>query len=175
MFKKLLLSAALAVSSIMPGQATTEYFAGHQQLYGALVQAGLDVQINPKTCAEGSFDGFYQPKTKLLVICQDLGTPGGDEVRWTANDLDTLRHEAHHFVQDCVLGTNHDGQLKVLYSDPATVVQGELTRDQIAHIITTYRANGATDLILVLELEAFAVAQMNNPAEQVRDIENYCL
>ena len=32
----------------------------------------------------------------------------------TANDYDTLRH-AQHFIQDCVLGGNHDGQLNTIH------------------------------------------------------------
>ena len=38
----------------------------------------------------------------LMVICQENRIPGVREMTsWTEEDLDTLRHESHHLVQDC--------------------------------------------------------------------------
>ena len=35
-----------------------------------------------------------------------------DHVQWTENDLDTLRHEAMHVLQDCSAGRVGDGLLE---------------------------------------------------------------
>ena len=44
-----------------------------------------------------------------IMICQDDRIETSDqEVEWTENDYDTLRHEAHHVVQDCMKGIDNE-------------------------------------------------------------------
>ena len=175
MFKQAIVAAALAITSLLPAQATPNYFNQHKQLYRTLVDSGLTVEINPTDCSDDrQFNGFYQPKAKRIVICQRQGTPGGEQVAWTAGDLNTLRHEAHHFVQDCRLGMNHDGALYAVYQEPVKLVEHWLSQSQIQWIVSTYKAAGASDYIVMLELEAFAVADMDNPLEQIQDIKQFC-
>ena len=108
-----------------------------------------------------------------LVVCQELRDPcpPGVQVSWTEEDLDTLRHEAHHLVQDC-RDTYLNGRLDAVYTDPIGLAKSWLGERRIMGILNAY--SDASDHIKVMELEAFSVAAMNDPAEQVRDIQNFC-
>ena len=147
----------------------------HAELVGAIQRAGVNVVINHKACDElGNVMGFYSGNKRLLVVCQDNRGPNGEIVNWTANDLDTLRHEAQHFIQDCVLGNKHDHVLGPVYRFPVAYAESVLGEDVLRQIAAVYRANGATERTVVLEYEAFAVAATNKPLEQAQDIQRYC-
>lgn len=147
----------------------------HIALVAAIQRNGVRVAINHPYCGEREgANGFYISRKRLLVVCQDNGVPGGPLVQWTANDLDTLRHEAQHFIQDCVVGTNHDALLQPVYRSPSALAVDVLGQDSIDNITRIYRQNGADDHVLTLEHEAFAVATLNVPAEQAKDIDTYC-
>ena len=118
--------------------------------------------------------GFYSGSHDLLVVCQYNYVPGGGQVDWTANDLDTLRHEAQHLIQDCMVGENTDHVLANVYRYPVQLGLSILGVKRINEITVTYRRSGADDETLRLEYEAFAVAQMNVPLEQTQDIAEYC-
>ena len=158
--------------------ATEPIHEGSLEAHVALVESvqrnGVQVAVNHKDCSKGSFMGFYSGHRRLLVICQDNGVPGGPMVQWTANDLDTLRHEAQHFLQDCAIGSNHDNGLVPIYISPTELAQSTLGAEAVRRITTAYREKGATDLVLLLEYEAFAVAEMNIPLDQVSDITKIC-
>lgn len=152
---------------------------GSIEAHGALVEAirtnGVVIHINHEYCGkEEGLNGFYAGKPRVLVVCQDNGVPGGPVVEWTDNDMDTLRHEAQHMIQDCMVGTNHDHQLSPVYSSPFRLAQDVLGNDNILRINEIYRAKGASDLTLLLEYEAFSVAAMNVPQEQAGDVAQYC-
>jgi hypothetical protein len=66
-----------------------------------------------------------------------------------------------------------DGQLASVYESPAELVKNVLTYEQVIAILEWY--DEATELRQMMELEAFSVAQMNDPIEQVADIQKYCL
>ena len=148
----------------------------HDKLLAAILSNGVNVVLNDKTCVEDEkLNGYYSGQRKLLVVCQDDHVAGGpSQVRWTANDLDTLRHEAQHMIQDCRVGTNHDHQLSPVYNRPTDLAIKTLGVDRVNRIRTVYRENGATDLVVLLEYEAFAVAHKNVPFEQAGDVVTYC-
>lgn len=145
----------------------------HVLLVEAIQRNGVKVVINHGRCKEGMM-GFYSGGKRVLAVCQDNGTPNGPMVEWTANDLDTLRHEAQHFIQDCAVGTNHDHALTPVYKSPSSLAQSTLGPERVSSITEIYRANGASDLVLLLEYEAFSVAALNVPLDQTRDIKLYC-
>jgi len=147
--------------------------AAHLQLVTAIQDNGVEVVINHRACT-GDFMGFYAGKQRLLVVCQDNGVAGGPVVGWTDNDLDTLRHEAQHMIQDCRVGTNHDHQLAPVYRSPVDLARNTIGTERINRITQVYRENGASDAVLLLEYEAFSVAAMNIPAEQANDVRTYC-
>ena len=132
--------------------------------------------LNPAECDQKDAFGWYWGYGSEMVICQEnhIRAHGyGTEVRWTAEDLDTLRHEAQHLIQDCMDGVRN-GQLAAVYKNPVGLAKSTLSEDQIGWIIKSYTEQGASDHIVVMELEAFSVAAMNDPAEQVSDIAKYC-
>jgi hypothetical protein len=92
-------------------------------------------------------------------------------VRWTAEDYDTVRHEAHHVAQDC-RDSSLDGNLEAVYKDPIALAVRMLSTRKADSVIETYRDRGSH--IVLMELEAFSVADMNDPLEQVEDIQRYC-
>ena len=147
----------------------------HVLLVQAISNNGVTFAVNHPHCGkkEGMM-GFYSGEERLLVVCQDNGVAGGPVVKWTANDMDTLRHEAQHMIQDCIAGTNHDHVLAPVYKSPTGLAQDVLGPEAIVEITQRYRENGASDLVLLLEYEAFAVAAMNIPAEQAQDVKTYC-
>jgi len=164
-----------SASHATPTESSVKEGSGeaHVLLVEAIQRNGVKVVINHGRCKEGLM-GFYSSGNRVLAICQDNGTPDGPMVEWTANDLDTLRHEAQHFIQDCAVGTNHDQALIPVYKSPSALAQSTLGPERVAIITERYRDNGASDLVLLLEYEAFSVAALNVPLDQTRDIKLYC-
>ena len=170
MFQRLLATALIAGSAIAaPAQAAQP----HLELARAVIASGVSLQINPADCASrDGVLGWYAGQQRRMVVCLEKGV---DQKEWTAEDFDTLRHEAQHLIQDCMVGTDHDHVLGPVYQQPVDLALDVLGRDNSQRIVRQYREGGASDHVLVLELEAFAVARMNVPAEQAADIRRYCL
>ena len=174
---------AVLGTSASPALATEQRWnnEGSLEAHGILVQqlrdAGLDVQVNHGHCdSDPGMMGFYAGQERLLVVCQDNAPSGSREaVDWTANDLDTLRHEAQHFIQDCMLGSNHDHQLGNVYKDPAQLVLNVLGMEGARGIARAYMSRGHSERTVMLEWEAFSVAALNVPLEQAQDIRTYCM
>ncbi len=135
----------------------------HVKLWNALDTVGIETVLNdPNYCSEDS-DGLYYSRGRTLIVCQDnASTLSSKEVDWTSNDLDTLRHEAHHVIQDCLAGDIGDSELGNYFSDSSdyeNFISGSLTLEQAQRIVESYREVGAPDDIILKELEAFAVAK----------------
>ena len=161
--------------AVMPAAVAGNTFEDHYRLYRTLQENGITVTINPRTCNKG-FDGMYQPTKRLLTVCQDYGIPGGAEVDWTANDYDTLRHEAQHFIQDCMVGTNHDGHLEPLFSEQELyrfidmtigrqAAQGFVNSPAYAHLNEHGR---------MIEAEAFSVAAAISASDIADKVNEIC-
>ena len=100
----------------------------------------------------------------LMAICQDNALTG-EEVAWTPNDLDTLRHESVHFIQDCLDGSA-DMELNPLFDGLRTLTLDSGYREVIAELVCValrldwiYRQNGADAKTIRLEHEAFLLAR----------------
>ena len=150
----------------------------HNDLWVALESAGVSVHVNdPEVCNEKWGGGFYvsNPLTgqAIMLICQNYGEGAGldNQVTWTPNDYDTLRHEAHHVIQDCIGGELADRDLDPLFEDPdrhRQFVLSSLSPDKIEWIIKNYGEMGANAETIILELEAFAVAE-DVPASKIAE------
>lgn len=177
-FKSLALAALAAVSTIAaPAAEARGTYAEHTQLGNAIKSTGMNLRFNPPKCDERDAMGWYWAGGNEMAICQENRRRGfgfEHEVTWTEEDLDTLRHEAQHLIQDCMDG-ERNGRLGSVYKDPIGLAKGTLTEEHIQHIIKVYAEGGASEHIIIMELEAFSVAAMNDPAEQTRDIQRYCL
>ena len=77
-----------------------------------------------------------------MVICQENRIKGSHEmVSWTEGDLDTLRHESHHLVQDCIGGSGRGDKVLVpVFKNEYGVIRfvepilGQNVMDRIAKI-----------------------------------------
>jgi len=163
MLKKLTATVLLSLSAIMPNAALANEIEDHQYLWDTVDRIGVSRYVNhPRYCSKlNEFSGMYDAADNVLVICQDNGRINGEMVTWTDNDLDTLRHEAHHIVQDCASSSLLDSQMDNMFDQDELVkfiAQSRLTKERLEEIARQYRANGADDEVIIIEFEAFAVA-----------------
>lgn len=175
--KKVLATLAAAVSALAvsaPAEART--MAAHERLAETLKNKGVTIVLNPPECKMASYAGYYRDAIQKIVICQTHGVDGSyEQAGWTANDLDTLRHEAHHVTQSCIAGGMGNNSLGTIYVKPFLFARQFFGTYQINNIMSIYKDRGASEHLAVLEIEAFAVAEMNNPDQQVADLRKYCL
>lgn len=172
MIKALATLIALTATAL-PTLARSSHEA-HVLLARAVEKTGVKVYVNGKICDERQTYGMYIPSHQAVVICQENRVKGSDDtVQWTEEDYDTLRHEVHHVVQDCRDGLN--GALHAVYTKPIEFGVHVMGRDKAIGIAKMYEDNGASEHMQVMEIEAFAVAQLNDPAEQIQDIQRYCM
>ena len=174
-FKALTLAAlTTAATFAAPAAQARNVDQAHINLAQAVTATGITVKINPASCDTTNAMGWYWAANREMVICQENRGRnfGADyEVNWTAEDLDTLRHEAQHLIQDCMDGSL-DGSLSSVYKAPIDLGVEILGKDGISRILNAY--SEASEHIQVMEIEAFSVAAMNDPAEQTADIAKYC-
>ncbi len=174
-FKALTLAAITALSAIAtPTAQAKNVDDGHMELARAIIATGVTLKVNPIECNDKDAMGWYWARKNELVVCQENAKGGHAETYWTAEDLDTLRHEAQHLIQDCVDGSRQ-GSLGSVYQDPIRLAKETLSAEHIKRIIEVYKEGGASDHIVVMELEAFSAAALNKPREQAKDIAHYCL
>ena len=170
----LLAIAASFVSAAAPVAAGTRpntgTFNDHVRLYDTIHAYGVRVVINDyDECSKG-IDGSYWSRERVLHVCQDNARPGEREIDWTANDLDTLRHEAHHMIQDCALGSLGDRQLIPLFGSEDNVmefVRATLGEERARAYMNNPAYQGRPHVHLK-EMEAFAAAYAI-PAHQIAD------
>ena len=175
--KALALATLTTVVGLAPtAEARQSNFQDHVRLAQAAEATGVRVAINVDHCDTQQVYGWDWAAANELVVCQENKIKGSNkEVRWTEEDLDTLRHEAHHLVQDCMARGYRDGVLGSVYSEPIALGFKVLGKDRAIHIAELYAENGANEHIQIMEIEAFAVAEINDPMEQVADIQRYCM
>ena len=163
--------AALTMAALPVGAATQAERREHLDLYHALESVGIRVYANePEMCdSDEGFLGFYSPKYRLISICQK-----DPDVQFTAEDLDTLRHEAHHVVQDCLDG-RIDGRMTLLFTgeDKEQFLRNYPISKQL-RVQRIYRDAGEGEHIVALEVEAFAVAAMVNAETIANAVRNSC-
>lgn len=160
------IAAALVVTTVSAVEAAprTGTFEDHQRLWSAIRSTGTVVALNNAECFKPDGPaGYYAYDNRgnsEFVVCQDNAVSSA-EVEWTANDLDTLRHEAVHLIQDCADGVRADGYLTPLGTSDEIMdlVDRSIGREQAQHIVRVYQNNGVTDAAdLMSEVEAFSAA-----------------
>ena len=175
--KKLIASLIAAASIFAPTASLAENtFDDHVNLWTTLQDVGVTTMLNHKIHCNRTekMNGVYFPFAAMLVICQDLAK-GTDEAYWTKNDLDTLRHESHHIVQDCAIGGLGDGKAGLLFADGNefnSVVLPVLGATKVQQIRKDYSFLSERDVRL--ELEAFAVADTVPAASIAAKIKQFC-
>lgn len=162
----------------------------HQYLWDTLEEKGVWGFVNPEQVCQDpnrDLDGayFYSPSVDrpILVVCQDNRTKVDEQVvEWTDNDLDTIRHESMHYLQDCL-----DGDLTMtltpFYDGPGGA-PGNLTYAEVISGLGAQRADtiayfygeklGANDHTIRVEHEAFYVASYVPAYAIAQAIEAFC-
>ena len=167
-----------AMTSSGPSTPTYKYVPKldyeHNTLVSEITNHGVKFIVNPSACWEPenkrSF-GWFWMYGREMVICQEKKQYPNVISAFTREDLDTIRHEAQHMIQECMDG-RWNTELDPVYKDPLGLGQEVLGGDGVARVHEVY-----DDLPYshrVLEVEAFAVAAMNVPYEQAGDIQYYC-
>ena len=173
--KSLLIAGMLMIPAIFSNQAKAD--EKHRYLATTIRSLGVPVSINTKIhCRPGESGSYFS--AGFMVICQDNRSKEGVEVVWTVNDLDTLRHEAHHMIQDCAAGGIGDGKMSLMFNNKEELAEfvskSGYTLDQVKQIAKHYQQQGVTGYDMLMELEAFAVAR-SIPADLIAvKLKEYC-
>ena len=179
MFKSLL--TALTLTTLATPVLAQSNMSQHQRLWTAVESVGVTIVVNdvklchPKFNGGKKFFGWYHGPSRMMVICQEVAMAdnnfNGEQQEWSEEDLDTLRHESHHMVQDC-RDDSLNQELEAVYTKPVNLAYNVLGERGVDIVLEMYK--DAPEHMQVLELEAFSVARMNDPIEQVDDIKTYC-
>ena len=174
-FKKAAIAALTAITTIVPTAVEAKNVdQAHMDLVRAIRTTGVELKVNTEACyaeQDKTLYGWYWAAKNELVICQENATHYNTETNWTAEDFDTLRHEAQHLIQDCRDG-DLNGELDAVYTEPIKFALGVLGERKAKSVVNTY--SDAPEHIQVMELEAFAAAALNDPRDQANDIKTYC-
>ena len=177
--RNLALAAGLGAVAVLgiASSARSAELGDHAAILNAVQRSGIRVFINPKVCVGHFADGWYSYNDRSLVVCQDNMDPmrPGYIVEYTQNDLDTIRHEAHHVVQDCL--KERDGDVDPLFDTQEEwydFISKYLTEEQMDYIVSNYQRMGADDKTIVTELEAFAVARGVSPRHIAEAVDTIC-
>lgn len=169
---------AIAASLVAsPTLASDTNHADHIKLVETLEEIGVTVVVNnPIHCPPGrEGGGSYSPFSALLAVCQDNGVSDGEMVNWTPNDYDTLRHEAHHVIQDCISGTIADGRMNMLFNGQEW---DDFTKDLDEFVSRVYKEQikmGMNDKVAMEEVEAYVVAEFIPAANISERVVDFCM
>ena len=144
----------------------------HIELVEALVDSGIPVYFNTKECkpnavGAGKTAGFYRPDQNVMTICQQNGAYDGEVVPPTYDDLDTIRHESQHVIQDCLAGFSNSYMMNMF--PLAVTEEGEMSLDEfiedsgypqsgLNEIAVHYTELGYPVRYILLEFEAWTAA-----------------
>lgn len=177
-FIPILLASALSfIPSVAKSMSLDD---NHSNLIKSLQNSGVTVVINPLKCLDENIDGGYLSSHNLVFVCQDNMEKVYSVVGWTDNDLDTLRHESHHVIQDCNGTPLGDNLLEPLFSEPQIVdfAQELFSEERIGQLIDYYWDESMPEKqsknLLYNELEAFVVAESVSAGSIAEKVELVC-
>lgn len=188
------LSVSIAVVGALPAVANPNAsqegnsIQDHIQLVNTLRDNGVPVFFNTPQCKplKGSTvkpSGMYLPDYNVMIICQDNGSTDQQLVEMTLNDLDTIRHESHHAIQDCKDGLINSTMVSLfpLQSDnPEEVTLDQfvtaagLSAEQLETIQSGYQRMGYSDEVINLEYEAWSAGYAISAATISQGVNHYC-
>ena len=174
------LATIMAIGTPANSQVMLSYMmdSDHQTIWNNLIERGVSVHVNEHTecktneILRGMYYGAGQKPR--LDICQEWAHPG-IQVEWTEKDLHALRHEAFHYVQDCIDGTT-DHKLNQVFDtdkDRENIRKGLGTKVDLITKIYKGKYN-VSDEIYNLELEAHWAADWLLPEQIASLITKHC-
>lgn len=163
------IAAATAALALMAGPAIATPSLGEAEHNLIETIRATGTKVYTDCPEEANFMGIYSSANTLLAVCAG----GKDPSDWTAEERDTLRHEAIHFAQDC-MGMLHDGTLETTQSITTLMSLVHQSRIDAGQIERIYREKGAGDMMIVLELEAFSLARVLTTAEVEQVVRRSC-
>ena len=156
--------AALIAAATFAMPATARVDPNSVALLQTLQEYGVTVHYNsPQGCKPGRH-GSYNT-AKVMHLCYRGSQP-------TAEDHNTLRHEAFHYLQHCANERRGGTGLRPLAINPserADFVLKALGNGYISQIKSIYPAKAHQ-----IELEAFAAAETYSAAELITYIRSWC-
>ena len=162
MFKAFFALAAASLLAASPAFALTEADAiAHNKLAEALTDRGIKLYTDAADCKGGGLAGFYHSPSRSLVICNK------GSAKMTAANLNTLRHETIHIIQDCKVGGLGDQRLGSVYNPTAIKNLAKSHNLDLPAIAAAYSARGANAQVVSLEYEAWTASVAYN-ADQIR-------
>ena len=177
---KAFISTLLASIAIAAPAVAAPLPADHQQFLDTMARDGVNVHINEPAQAcygEKDMDGAYIvfEGDRYLVICQD-NRKTSDVASWTDNDLDTIRHEGFHVIQDCMAGNKNDMVYDTVFTSQEEVID-TYGVDNTMRVMTAYSTHYEADRHgdIKYEIEAFYAAE-NYSATELNDMYNkFCM
>jgi len=167
MFKRVLAAAAAAALSLSPAAATPSLGEAEHRLINTIRRTGTSVYLNCP--GHVRWLGIYSSGHQAMAVCVE----GRDPSDWTAEEQDTLRHEAVHLAQDC-MGRLHDNELETTTTISKMLSIAVRSGVDLEKIEQVYRAEGADDQTILLEWEAFSLAAILSTGEVEQLVRSAC-
>ena len=160
--------------------------ADHKQFLNTMASDGVQVYINKpaEVCFDdsgnsnstsGMYFVFESDRLRNLIVCQD-NRKTSEVVAWTDNDLDTIRHEGFHIIQDCMAGANNDMVFGMVFTNHDEVIDA-LGVEESMRIMLDYSYLYNIDMHgdIKYEIEAFYASRDYSAAELNSMYTQYCL
>ena len=157
------LAALVSAITLSAAPAAAKIDAGTPALLSSIQQYGVTVALNAPGCG-GDYAGSFHTGTKVLTVCYS-GRP-------TADDHDTVRHEAIHVAQNCAAAKYGQPRgIRPILTGAAlnNFVRTHLSQEMIVWIKSTYPSQKH-----LTELEAFAAAKAYTAAEVSHIVKTWC-
>jgi len=175
LFTTILASASILFSPSIANAGNS--FDDHVNLFNTLKEVGVTPLINSTHCKDGDY-GLYHTTAQLLVICQENRSNNSDQVKWTSGDLDTLRHESHHVVQDCNNGKVGDGKFNLFFNNKKDFFNflkiSKNSTNEIENLVNALGDEGLEGKDLLIELEAYIVAANVDALTIANKLKEFC-
>ena len=167
------LFAAATAGALVLSSCTGPAQASDPDNVRLLAQAITDAGVELYTaCPEGvAFAGMYASTSRAMAVCAD----DDPLAEWSADEQDTLRHEGIHLAQDC-MARPFDGDLETTRTISNVMRMMEEASDiyDFERIEHSYRRQGADDMTVLLEFEAWAGAAIYTNAEVADLVRRAC-
>ncbi len=178
--KKFIATVTAIAASLVASPALAndqQFIDDHIKIVENLRKVGVTVIVNnPLHCQSSrAGGGSYFPGNAMLIVCQDKGKGDNEIVNWTLNDYDTLRHEAHHVVQDCAKGTLGDGSMDMLFTDKDFLEFRRGLGERGGERGGVQREDGLSGKQAMEEVEAYIVAGYIDAPAIAEKVLEFCL